>query len=183
MKKTITPEDFEEIDRLVQAEVEEALVRFRAGDFEGRVRRRALAEAGPGRRTPLLVKLTIPAAAVLVLVVLASVLLFSPSRPPLRTPIDPADFTAVLSLLPAFTATPFEPSPRPVGKADLSPAGRMFMQVFSTVGEGRRAEPLAVESDLRRAAPLTMKERMKILFKDRVIERVFVSCAPRSKEV
>jgi hypothetical protein len=183
MKKTIAPEDFEEIDRLVRAEVEEALAHFRAGDFERRVRRRALAEAGPARGIGPLAKFAIPAAAVLVLVVLASVLFFSPSRPPLRIPIEPADFTAVLSLLPAFSAPSPETSPQPSGEADLSPAGRMFTKVFSTIGEGWRAEPVAVESDLRRAAPLTMKERMKILFKDRVIERVFVSRAPKSKEV
>lgn len=183
MNKTTAPEDFGEIDRLVRAEVDEALARFRAGDFEGRVRKRALAEPVPGRRIPLPAKLAFPAAAVLALLALASVYLFNPSGPPRRASIDPADLAAVLSLLPAFSAAPPEASLRPSEEAELSAAGRMFTRVFSTVGAGGRAEPVAVESDLRRAAPLTMKERMKILFKDRVIERVLLSCAPKSKEV
>lgn len=180
MNKTTAPHDFEEIDRLIRAEVGEALSRFRAGDFEGRVRRRALAEEGPGRGILLLAKLAIPGAAVLALAVLASVLLFGPGRPPLRTPIDPADFAAVLGLLPAFSAAP---PPQTSGEPEPSAAGRMLTGVLSTFGEMGRAEPVEAGSCPRRVAPLTMKERMEILFKDKVIERVLLSCASRSKEV
>jgi hypothetical protein len=57
--------------------------------------------------------------------------------------------------------------------------------VLSAAGAGQvsQAGPGSIRSDVRKAAPLTMKKRMEILFRDKVIERVLMSWAAKAKEV
>jgi hypothetical protein len=56
--------------------------------------------------------------------------------------------------------------------------------VLSAAGAGQvsQAGPGSIRSDVRKAAPLTMKKRMEILFRDKVIERVLMSWAAKAKE-
>lgn len=185
MNKTTAPEDFREIDRLVRAEVEEALARFRAGDFEGKVRRRVSAEPLPGRWASLPAKLALPAAAALALLVLASVYLFDPGRPPLRTAIDAGPIAAVLRDLQPFAASAPEPAAGPAGEMGIPGSGGAIASALEAAGpwNDRGAGPDAVGAGALKGTPLTMKKRMEILFKDKVIERVLLSCAPKSKEV
>jgi hypothetical protein len=187
MSKKIEPPDLEKIDLLIRTEVDQALEKFRAGDFEGRVRRRIAAEPRPARGITALAKIAVPVAAVIVLAVSAAVYIFNSSRSPLPAPIDPGDFAAVLSRLPSFTRPSSELPSRPAEGAVLSEAGRAFAGVLSSAGDAEQGEQGAAEgSPVRpappRAAPLTMRERMEILFRDKVIERVLLACAHRSKE-
>jgi len=187
MSRKIEPNDLEEIDRLIRNEVGEALAKFRAGDFEGRVRGRIAATKRPAKGILFLLKIAVPAAAILLLAVVAGVDLFDPRPAPGPAPIDPGDFAAVLSRLPSFLAPASEQAPRPSGKPALSEAGRAFATVIGSVGGGGQGEKGAEEENLARGpsprvVPFTMKKRMEILFKDKVIERVLMSLTDRSKE-
>jgi len=188
MGKSIEPQDLEKIDRLVHAEVVQALEKFRAGDFEGRVYRRIAAEPRPAKGIMFPAKIAVLVAAVLVLAISAAVTIFNPSRSPLPVPIDPGDFAAVLSRLPSFSRPASELPSRPAAEAFLSEAGRAFTSVLASAGGAEQAEQGAEEGHAvrpapPRPAPLTMRKRMEILFRDKVIERVLLSCAHRTKEV
>jgi hypothetical protein len=187
MSKKIEPSDLEKIDGLIRAEIGQALDHFRAGDFEARVRRRLAAAEKPSRgRAPFLVKSAVPAAGAVLLAILAGVIaIVDPGRKPVRTPIDAGLFATVLRELPPFARAALNPSAgRPPAK-ETAPGAGAIANVLGSAGsrpEGGVGE--AGSGDTAPKAPhLTMKKRMEILFKDKVIERVLLSCAPRSKEV
>ena len=182
MSRKIEPNDLEEIDRLIRNEVGAALVEFRGGDFEARVRRRLAAEERPSRKkTPLLVKSAVPAMAAVLLAVLAGVIAIVA---PGRAPIDAGLIATVLRELPPFAPAASDPSAGRPPAEETEPGGGAIARALGSAGsrpEGGAGE--AGSGDTAPKAPqLTMKKRMEILFKDKVIERVLLSCAPRSKE-
>jgi hypothetical protein len=186
MNKKTDVQDFEEIDRLIHDEVGQALKKFRAGDFEGRVRRRIVAEPGPAKGIAFLAKIAVPVAAILVLAISAAVYIFNPSRSSLPAPIDPGDFAAVLSRFPSFSRPLSELPSRAAAEAVLSEAGRAFTSVLASAGGADQGERGSEEASPIRTAPpraarLTMRERMEILFRDKVIERVLLSFAHIAK--
>ena len=187
MARKIEPGDLEAIDRLIRDEVAQALGRFRAGDFEGRVRRRLAAEAGPTCRRPMPWMQTAVwvSAALWLAVAVTSIVLVITNRPSVRAPIDAGPIAAVLGELPPFAGSAPEPAAGPAGETAIPGAGRAIASVLEATGAGkdRRAGPGTIGGGAPKAAPLTMKKRMEILFKDKVIERVLLSCASRSKEV
>jgi hypothetical protein len=186
-EKKVELPDLEEIDRLIGADVGRALETFRAGDFEGRVRRRIAAEPRPAKGITSLAKIAVPVAAVLALALAGAIYIFDHGRSPQSAPIDPGDFAAVLSRLPSLSRPSSEPPSRPDAETALAEAGRAFAGVIAAArgaeqgGQGETAGS-PVRPAPPRAAPLTMRERMEILFRDKVIERVLLSCAHRSKE-
>jgi len=186
MTEKIQPKDYEEIERLVRGEVDQALEEFRAGDFKARVRRRLAAEKKPvRRRVPLLVKIAVPAAAVLLLVVAAAVyVIFTPSEAPVRTQIDASAIAAVLRELPRFSAQAVDLTPGPAGEQAPAGTGAAIAGVLGAVGAGTdlQAGPGLSRPEVSKAPRLTMKKRMEILFKDKVIERVLMSWAAKAKE-
>ncbi|HSA97104.1 MAG TPA: hypothetical protein VLJ16_13705, partial [Acidobacteriota bacterium] len=98
MTEKIEAGDHEEIDRLIRSEVDQALEKFRAGDFEARVRRLIATEGRPAKKArPLPVKIAVPAAgAVLILAVVAAVMVFRPGSGPGPAPIEAGPIAAVL---------------------------------------------------------------------------------------
>ena len=185
MSKKIEPQDLEKIDRLIHVEVGQALEKFRMGDSESRVRRCIAAGPRPAKGITFPAKIAVPVAAVLVLAISAAVYIFNPSRSPLPAPIDPGDFAAVLSRFPSFSRPSSEPLSR-TAEAVLSEAGRAFTSVLASAGgaeQGKQgaAEGRPVRTAPPRAARLTMRERMEILFRDKVIERVLLSFAHIAK--
>lgn len=186
MTDKIGAKDHEEIDRLVRSEIGQALEKYRAGDPEARLRRRLAAEKKPERRrAPLLARIALPAAAVLLIVVAAVVYrLVVPSQGPVRTPIEAGPIAAVLRELPPFSGPAPELAAGPAGGTEAPRTGGAIASVIGAAVAGAAVEagPGPARADLRKAAPLTMKKRMEILFKDKVIERVLISWAVRAKE-
>jgi len=184
MNKNIEPQDFERVDRLLQNEIAEALDVFRSKDFEKRLRSRIAAEGKPVRTSPLLLKLAIPAAAALLIAVSAVLLVRDASRLSVPGAVDARDFEAALRRLPAFSGEAPELPSVPVGLSRESGAGRVLAGVLAAAGtppaEGAKDAPVGAAPGRSRA--LTMKERMKILFQDKVIERVLARWAYRLKE-
>jgi len=72
----------------------------------------------------------------------------------------------------------------PAGETAIPATGGAIATVLSAAGAGQvsQAGPGSIRSDVRKAAPLTMKKRMEILFRDKVIERVLMSWAAKAKE-
>lgn len=186
MTEKIESREYEEIESLVRSEVDQGLEKFRAGDFEARVRRRLAAEKKPARRrVPLLVKLAVPAAAVLLLVLVAAVYRnLVPSQGPVRPPIDASAIAAVLRELPPFSGPAPELAAGPAGGTEAPRTGGAIESVIGAAVAGAAVEagPDPARAGLPKVAPLTMKKRMEILFKDKVIERVLISWAVRAKE-
>jgi len=185
MNKTTAPDDFEEIDRLIRVELGQALEKFRAGDFEARVRRRLAAEAEPVRRgASLVLKIAVPAAAVLVLVLAAAVLIFDPGPAPVRIATDAGPIAAVLRELPPFSGSAPDLAAGPAGETEVPGTGGAIASILNAAGAGKEGQegPGPIRPDDRKVAPLTMKKRMEILFRDKVIERVLTSWAAKAKE-
>jgi hypothetical protein len=161
-------------------------VEFRAGDFEARVRRRLAAEEKPSRRkAPFPAKSAVPAAVAVLLAIVGGVIaIVYPGRAPVRTPIDPGLFATVLRELPPFARAASDPSATRPPAEETATGGAAIASVLGSAGprpEGG-AEEAGSGDTAPKAPPLTMKKRMEILFKDKIIERVLLSCAHRSKE-
>jgi len=181
----IEPRDYEEIDRLIRSEVDQAIERFQAGDFEARVRRRLAAEEEPVRRgASLLLKIAVPAAAVLALVLTAAVLIFDPGPAPVRIGTGAGPIAAVLRELPPFSGSAPDLPAGPAGGTQVPGTGGAIASILSAAGAGKEGQegPGPIRPDVQKVAPLTMKKRMEILFRDKVIERVLTSWAAKAKE-
>jgi len=182
--RTARDGDFGAIESLIRAEVDGALEEFRSGDFEGRVRRRLAAGDRPGRVRTFPMKVAVPAAAALLIAVSAVLLVRDARRPSAPRAVDARDFEAALRRLPAFSGEAPELPSAPAGLARESGAGRALAAALAAAGaraaEGSKDVPVGAAPGRSRA--LTMKERMKILFQDKVIERVLARWADRLKE-
>jgi hypothetical protein len=184
MTRKIDDRDFERADRLVRAEIDEALAVFRSGDLERRLRSRIAADGQPVPVKPSLMKIAVPAAALLLLASTAALVLFLTLRSPVPAPVDPGLMADVLGRFPSLSGPDAGPLPRRGGEERMSEAGGGFEDALILV-ERRKEEEERGSSvqDGKPAAPaLSMKERMKILFKDKVIERALTLIAVKSKE-
>jgi hypothetical protein len=184
MNKKIDARDFEEIERMILNEVGEALEVFRARDFDRRLRTGIMAGDRTARPSPFLRRIAVPAAAAFLLAVSAAWLLLDSRRPPARDPIDPRDFAAVLSLLPALSQSTSELPPGPAGAAGEPAGGAGFESVLVAARAWMKDEKGKTSASAAgpKAPALSMKEMIKILFRDKVIERVLMSLTYRSKE-
>ena len=184
MNKKMDVRDFEEIDRLIQSEVDEALRAFRSWDFVKRLRTRIAADDRPVRAESFLKKAAIPAAATLLLAVSAALFLLDVHRSSGPGPIDPRTFAAVLSQLPSFSRPASVSPPGPAEEAGMFKAGGGFESALASA-ERRKAKEegeTSVRAGTPRVPALSMKERMEILFRDRVIERALALLTDKSKE-
>jgi hypothetical protein len=183
MDKKVDDRDLEEIDRLIGNEVDGALKHFRAGDFEGKVRRRIAAGERPGGR-PFLVKIAVPAAAALLLAAAAALVFFATLRSPAPAPVDAGLFADVLGQFPSFSRSEVGPPPGLGGKERISETLSGFEDAFVSVKRRREEEELRISVHAGKPATpaISMKDRMRILFKDKVIERALMLLSVKSKE-
>ncbi len=173
---------FEEVARLIRGEEDLALEEFRRSGFPARLKSRL--DAGPGepvpgpdRRRALL-----PVSALALTIVIlgaAAVAVFHTSRPLL----DTRAFRAVLRVLeeaPALQPGSFAgPSGAEAAAPDFSwadPLARLLGRF------GRRDSATGPASAPPPAGPLGRRERMRLLFGDRVIERALVIITEKPKE-
>jgi len=173
--------DFEEIGRLIQNDVDGALRVFRSRDFGTRLRARIAADERAVKAKSLLRRIAVPAAALLA--VSAALYLLNVPRPPAPGPAHPRLFAAVLRQLPSFSRPGAESPAGPAGEAGRSGAGSRFQSALASA-ERRKEE--ARETPLRADRPripvLSLKKKMEILYRDRVIERALMLLTGKSKE-
>jgi len=168
-------DEFKEIEAIVGRESEEALRRFRAGDFAARLNAR-LSSPPPRRpfflfRKPFLV----PALGLAALSTAALLVFFPPGGRNGRREAGFRVMTEVLSrseILKAIEApTGFETRPEPAGGTNTHGLAERLLRIMSQ----REAASVEAKSPLR---PLfSPKERFKILYEDRAILRVLTGIA------
>ena len=184
MNKRIDTRDFEEVRHLLHDEIDEAIVIFRSRDSEKRLRSRISADDRPVGRKPLLMKIAVPAGAVLLLVMTLTIVLLVTDRSPAPGPTESGLFAAVLGQFPSLSRTAAGPVPDSSQRGWISGASRGFERAIASAGrleEKEEGRPVTRTGNLR-VPTLSMKERMEILFKDKVIEHALMSLAAKSKE-
>ena len=184
MNKKMGARDFEEIDRLIQNDVDEALRVFRSGDFGKRLRARIVAEAGAKTARSFLRKTAIPAAAATLLAVSAALFLVNIHRPPAPTPFRPLYFEALLRQLPAFSRPAAELPSGPDRAAGMSGSGGGFLSVLASAERRKAEEEQKIISPTNRpkVPGLSLRKKMEILYKDKVIERALMILIGKIKE-
>jgi hypothetical protein len=184
MNKKIDDGNFEEIGRLIQNDVDEALRVFRSRDFGKRLRARIATDERPEKAKSLLRRIAVPAAAAALLAVFAALFLLYVPRPPARDPVHPRLFTAVLRQLPSFSRPAAESPSGPAGEAGMSGAGGRFQSALASAERWKEEEARETPSraDRPRVPVLSLKKKMEILYRDRVIERALALMLGKSKE-
>jgi len=186
MSEPLEPhDDFGEIRRLVSAETAEALRRFRAGDFEAKLRSRIAAGERVTGGSPKgflgLRPLAVRAAAAVFVLLLAGGAFLVFRRGPQEGGGETAMFVKAVGMLPGLESVtaglPHETGPAPA-------AGSPMARVLGRAYEERKAEEEGLSPAAGPAAPhLSLMKKMEILFKDRALERVLLSIHEKFKEV
>lgn len=168
-------DEFKDIEAIVGRESEEALRRFRAGDFAARLNARL--SSPPPRRPFVLFRkpVLIPALGLAALATAAFLVLFPPDGRNGRFEAGFRVMTEALSrseILKAIEApTGFEARNEPAGERNTHELAELLLRVLSQ----REAAPAEGQAPLR---PLfSPKERFKILYEDRAILRVLTDIA------
>jgi hypothetical protein len=185
MNEKMDDRDCEEIGRLIQSEIDEAIGVFRSGDFEKRLRAQIAVSEGAAAAKSVLRKIAVPAAAATLLAVSAALLFLNVHRPRALSPVHPRLFAAVLRQLPTFSRPAAEFSSRPVGVARMPEAGGGFQSALASAERRKKEEEreTPLRPDRLRVPVLSLKKKMEILYKDKVIERALVLLIGKSKEV
>jgi len=181
MKRTADVRDLEVMDRLIRDEIEEALGPFRAGDSEKRLRGRIAQGPEPVRSKRFLERAAVPA---LLAAAAGAVVLMVVTRPSVPRPVDLADIVEVLGRFSTLARPAAEPSAatdlaagRPEATAGLEKALAIAAWLKD---EDERKAPL--RESLGEVPSYSMEERMRILFKDKIIERALEIVKEKSKE-
>lgn len=177
---------FEDVERLLRREEDLALEEFRRSGFQARVRSRLDAVPGEPVPGPVRRRALLPVSALaLTIVVLgaAAVFVFRPAA----SLMNARAYRAVVEVLeegPAFQpAISVEPSGAAATGSDFSwadPLARLlarFGRRDSATGPASALPPAA-----RTSSPLGRRERMRLLFGDKVIERALVILIEKTKE-
>jgi hypothetical protein len=175
MNRKVDARGFETVDRLVRTEIEEGLAAFRADGAEARLRARIAAGPGPVRRRPL-ASMAVPILLATSAAVIAFLLV---TRLPAHRPIDARDFMTVLLRSPALARPPAGAFPEPVPHDAPGGFERALAAARSSGGADRSSETGAGPA---KAPSLSLSERMRILYKDKVIERVLMLLINKTKE-
>jgi len=184
MNRKTDAREFEEIERLIRTEIGEALKVSRSPERETRLRKRIDQETMAVRAKSTVERLALPAAASLILAVSAVLVFLVIHRRPAPAPVDSSLFAEVLGRFPSLSGPVAGPPSGPGGEELLSEAGGGFEKAL-VWAERRKEEDergTPVRSGKMAAPALSMKERMEILFKDKVIERTLTLLAVKSKE-
>ena len=165
----------ETIDRLIAAETESALAKFRAGDFNARVQRRIEARTpAPVKRSAFLGIIPKPAwiaaATAVVVLAAAAVLFFSPVKE--RKPLMASAIEQLILHAPAAENAGIPPVQKPgESSPTLSPMESTIVRALlaGKAGASRQRMP---EARVLRIPSLSLEEKVKILLIDKSVERV-----------
>jgi hypothetical protein len=180
----------DELETLIREDENKALAVFRIGDFEAKVRARIAETGGEPRRRPFFMQsIPVPAVAmalVIVAAVAAAAIMFWPRQPsPLLTANDVRALWTALDGSPGVrvlsepgTLATVEP-----GRQSESPSS--FERALSLLRAQRQTRENEAASGLaEKPVPhLSFRDKVRILFRDKVIERALLLAIEKSKEV
>ncbi len=181
-------DDLEDIRPLVSAETEEALRRFRAGSFEANLRARIAGMDRPSGEAPkrpfLLSKPLVPAAVTALVLLLAGGAFLIVRHGRQGAAGGNGMFVKAVGMLPGLEGLTAGPGAMAPERGFAPDAGNPVASVLGQAYEEKRAEEDRTVPAADSAAPhFSLKKKVEILFKDRVLERVLSSIHERSKEV
>jgi len=172
----------EDVRRLIEAEEDAALARFRSDDFAGRVAKavtangdRASARAG-AHRIP---RWAWAAAAVFGLAAIVAYLAF-PKRGP--SPFEPGTARAASVRLPGLDGLDAWARDAALEPAPLSPAAGGFAAVLAGLTTRARATDAVEPASMAPAPRLGLEKLMEILIRDRAVEKALSLASPKFKE-
>lgn len=180
----------DELQTLIREDQDRALAAFRTGNFDARVRARiAETEKGPRRRPLVLTNVrahAVGTALVIFAAVVAAAIMFWPKRP---SPLLTANYVEAL-----WTALDGSPGVKVLsGPAASEAAGPKrqsglpisFERTLSLLQAQKQArENEAASSPAEKPAPpLSFRDKVRILYRDKVIERALLLALEKSKEV
>ncbi len=175
---------FEEVARLIRREEDRALEEFRKSGFQARLKSRLYAVPGKPVPGPVRRRALLPISALALTIVIlgaAAVVVFRPAAPLM----DARAYQAVLEVLedgPAFLpALSVGPSGAAATGSDFSWADPLA-RLLGRIGRQEPAAGPGLSSSGKTSAPLSHRERMRLLYKDKVIERALVIITEKTKE-
>jgi len=187
MDKNTAGHEFEEISALIRDEEEAALAAFRSGDFPGAVMKKWRESRQDEAPRPKIRRAAVWASAAALLIVAVSAILLVRRAPAPEERPGLQIIASVLGGLPGGASLGRE---EPAGPGDGVPVGAtglaesVLSALAAAEGTGRRHGELAHPDAGAAPAPrLSLDRKMEILFRDRVIERVFLLLKDPSKEV
>ena len=175
---------FEEISALIKQEEEDALAFFRTRNFKDRLEIR-LQETG-GRKPPVLFRrMAVPVLTAVLVLVIAGIFFFILKRPGAVPPSESTALATALRQLPGFSHPPaweWTVAPGQTGTSRLAESVRLVL-VAAEQMKKEKEQRVSIPARAGKVPRLSPDQKMEILFKERVIERVLLLFRDDSKEV
>jgi hypothetical protein len=187
MERPRSEAEFAEVEKLIRREEDRALRVFRQTDFAARVKERLQVHSEKKRPSPRIRRVLVPAlifgllAAVIVVIILTNI----PKRPSI---LGAAQAEALLSVLGEAPEIQLSPALEISSHPDIRPSSSFSSSIAEalTLVEERNEKmerPLPPPSWRENTPHFSLKDKMKILYQDRVIERALILITEKSEEV
>ncbi|MGA2533844.1 MAG: hypothetical protein ABSG19_12515 [Candidatus Aminicenantales bacterium] len=180
----------DELQTLIREDQDRALADFRTGNFEVRVRARIAETEKEPRMRPFFLRgipaHSVPMALVIVAAVAAAAIMFWPRRPsPLLTVNDVRALWTALEWSPGVKVLSGPGTSAAAGPGRQSGPPSSFertLRLLQAQGQAQENEagPGLTEKP---APPLSFRDKVRILYRDKVIERALLLAIEKSKEV
>ncbi len=187
MERPKNEAEFAEVTELIRREEDRALRVFRQSDFASRVKKSLQAQAEEKRPSPRFRRILVPAlsfgflAVVIVVVILTNI----PKRPSILTASQVDALLSVLDEAPdirpsSALATSSRPGVRPSSSFSVSIA-----ETLTSIEERneKMERPFPRPAWEKNPPRFSLRDKMRILYQDRVIERALVLITEKSEEV
>jgi hypothetical protein len=187
MEKPKNEAEFAEVEELIRREEDRALRVFRQTDFAARVKKSLQAQAEENRLSPRFRRILVPVLGFGLLAVALAIVVVT--NTPKRSSILGTDqVEAMFSVLDAAPEISRSSVSETSSHRDIRPSSSFSVSIAEalTAIEERNektARPLPPPSWLENAPRFSLRDKMRILYQDRVIERALVLITEKSEEV
>jgi hypothetical protein len=187
MERPKSEAEFAEVEELIRREEDRALRVFRQTDFAARVKECLQAHSEKKRVSPRIRRVLVPALSFgLLAVVIVVVILTNIPKPP--SILSAAQVDALLSVLSEAPEIQLSPALEISSHPDIRPSSSFSASIADvlTLIEERNEEmgrPLPPPSWRENTPRFSLRDKMRILYQDRVIERALVLITEKSEEV
>ncbi len=187
MERPKNEAEFAEVKELIRREEDRALRVFRQSDFASRVKKSLQAQAEEKRPSPRFRRILVPALSFgfLTVVIVVVILTNIPKRPSI---LGADQVEAMLSVLDAAPEISRSSASETSSHPDIRPRSSFSVSIAETLTliEERNENlprPLPPSFWREKAPRFSLRDKMRILYQDRVIERALVLITEKSEEV
>ncbi len=187
MERPKNEAEFAEVEELIRREEDRALRVFRQTDFAARVKERLLAHSEKKRPSPRIRWILVPALGfgLLAVVIVVVILINIPKRPSILSAAQVDALLSVLSEAPDIhPSSALDISSRPDVRPSSSFSSSIAEALTLIEKRNEEMERLLPPPSWRENTPrFSLRDKMRILYQDRVIERALVLITEKSEEV